>query len=95
MCIRDSLIKGQSARLLCGYVYATAGNGESTQDLVFGGQNLICEDGSVLAEAEMFQNQTIYGTFDIQKLCGERQRISTWEGEQCQGCLLYTSFMRF
>ena len=33
----------------------------------------------------MFQNQTIYGTFDIQKLCGERQRISTWEGEQCQG----------
>ena len=82
---RRALIKGQSARLLCGYVYATAGNGESTQDLVFGGQNLICEDGSVLAEAEMFQNQTIYGTFDIQKLCGERQRISTWEGEQCQG----------
>ena len=67
---RRALIKGQSARLLCGYVYATAGNGESTQDLVFGGQNLICEDGSVLAEAEMFQNQTIYGTFDIQKLCG-------------------------
>ena len=82
---RRALIKRQSARLLCGYVYATAGNGESTQDLVFGGQNLICEDGSVLAEAEMFQNQTIYGTFDIQKLCGERQRISTWEGEQCQG----------
>ena len=82
---RRALIKGQSARLLCGYVYATAGNGESTQDLVFGGQNLICEDGSVLAEAEMFQNQTIYGTFDIQKLCGERQRISTWEVEQCQG----------
>lgn len=82
---RRALVKGQSARLLCGYVYATAGNGESTQDLVFGGQNLICEDGSVLAEAEMFQNQTIYGTFDIQKLCGERQRISTWEGEQCQG----------
>ena len=81
---RRALIKGQSARLLCGYVYATAGNGESTQDLVFGGQNLICEDGSILAEAEMFQNQTIYGTFDIQKLCGERQRISTWEGEQCE-----------
>lgn len=81
---RRALVKGQSARLLCGYVYATAGNGESTQDLVFGGQNLICEDGGILAEAEMFQNQTIYGTFDIQKLCGERMRISTWEREQCE-----------
>lgn len=81
---RRALVKGQSARLLCGYVYAAAGNGESTQDLVFGGQNLICEDGGILAEAEMFQNQTIYGTFDIQKLCGERRRISTWEGEHCQ-----------
>lgn len=46
---RRSLVKGQSARLLCAYIYATAGNGESTQDLVFGGQNLICENGSLLA----------------------------------------------
>lgn len=80
---RRELVKGQSARLLCGYIYAAAGNGESTQDLVFGGQNLICEDGSVLAEAEMFQNQTVYGTLDLQKLRGERRRISTWEEEGC------------
>ena len=44
---RRALVKGQSARIRCGYVYATAGNGESTQDLEFGGQNLICEDGSI------------------------------------------------
>lgn len=81
---RRELVKGQSARLLCGYIYAAAGNGESTQDLVFGGQNLICEDGSVLAEAEMFQNQTVYGTLDLQKLRGERRRISTWEEEDCR-----------
>lgn len=67
---RRSLVKGQSARLLCAYIYATAGNGESTQDLVFGGQNLICENGSLLAEAPLFANETIYGVLDIQKLKG-------------------------
>ena len=40
---RRDLVKGQSARLVCGYIYATAGEGESSQDLVFGGQNLIAE----------------------------------------------------
>ena len=79
---RRDLIKGQSARLLCGYVYATAGNGESTQDLVFGGQNLICENGSLLAEAPLFKNETVYGVLDIQKLRGERRRISTWPEEK-------------
>lgn len=79
---RRELVKSQSARLLCGYIYAAAGNGESTQDLVFGGQNLICENGSILAEAEMFKNQTIYADFDIQRLQGERRRISTWEEEK-------------
>ena len=79
---RRELIKGQSARLLCGYVYATAGNGESTQDLVFGGQNLICENGSLLAEAQLFKNETIYAVLDIQKLRGERRRISTWLEEK-------------
>lgn len=78
---RRSLVKGQSARLLCAYIYATAGNGESTQDLVFGGQNLICENGSLLAEAPLFANETIYGVLDIQKLKGERRRISTWQQE--------------
>ena len=53
---RRELVKSQSARLLCAYIYATAGYGESTQDLVFGGQHLICENGVVLKEAEMFQN---------------------------------------
>ena len=82
---RRELVKGQSARLLCAYLYATAGNGESTQDLVFGGQSLICENGAVLAEAKMFANETIYGVLDIQRLMGERRRISTWQEEQRMG----------
>ncbi len=79
---RRELVKGQSARLLCAYLYAAAGNGESTQDLVFGGQNLICENGVVLAEAKMFANETVYGIVDIQRLAGERRRISTWKEER-------------
>ena len=47
---RKSLIEGQSARLICGYVYANAGEGESTTDVVFGGHNMIAENGTTLAE---------------------------------------------
>ena len=47
---RRQLVTGQSARLACGYVYADAGEGESSTDLVFGGHNLIAENGSLLAE---------------------------------------------
>ena len=57
---RRSLIGGQSARLICGYVYANAGEGESTQDLVFGGHNLIGENGTLLAESRRFAPEVIY-----------------------------------
>lgn len=82
---RRELVKSQSARLLCAYVYATAGYGESTQDLVFGGQHLICENGVVLGEAKMFQNEAIEAVLDLQRLKGERRRISTWEQESKEG----------
>ncbi len=51
---RRSLIEGQSARLICGYIYASAGEGESTTDLVFGGHNVIAENGTVLEESSRF-----------------------------------------
>ena len=51
---RRSLICGQSARLVCGYIYANAGEGESTQDLVFGGQNILAENGTCLMESRRF-----------------------------------------
>ena len=47
---RRELVSGQSARLICGYIYASAGDGESTQDVVYSGHNLICENGNVLAD---------------------------------------------
>ena len=75
---RRDLVKGQSARLVCGYIYATAGEGESSQDLVFGGQNLICENGSILKESKRFINQTIYGDLDIRRLVTERRKMTTY-----------------
>ncbi len=78
---RDLLVKSASGRLLCGYIYTSAGEGESTQDLVFGGHNLIAENGTVLAEAKRFKGQTIYGDLDIQRILAERRRMGTFGKE--------------
>lgn len=76
---REELVSGQSARLHCGYVYASAGDGESTQDVVYSGHNIIAEDGRILKKATRFINETIYSELDIQKLNAERRRMSTFE----------------
>lgn len=76
---RRELVKGQSARLVCGYIYSTAGDGESTQDIVFGAHNLICENGTVLAEAKKFTNEAVYADIDVDRICSERRRMSTFD----------------
>ena len=83
---RESLIEGQSARLIAGYIYSNAGEGESTTDLVFGGQNLIAENGTMLAEAKRFQNTVIYGEIDVQRLADERRRLSTYPASDDADC---------
>ena len=76
---RRELVKGQSARLLCGYIYASAGDGESTQDVVYSGHNLIAENGRLLAESELFDAQTISTEIDVSRLASERRRMTTFE----------------
>ena len=76
---REALINGQSARLICGYIYANAGDGESTQDLVFGGQNIIAENGTCLAQSKRFVNETIYADLDLERLEAERRRMTTYQ----------------
>ncbi len=78
---RELLVKSASARLLCGYVYTSAGEGESTQDLVFGGHNLIAENGTIIAQSKRFQGETIYGEIDVQRINGERRRMGTFGKE--------------
>ena len=74
---RRSLVTGQSARLVCGYVYADAGEGESTTDLVFAGHNMIAENGALLAESRFVTGLTV-SEIDVQKLCYERRRVTTF-----------------
>ena len=74
---RRMLVKTQSAKLICGYVYSDAGNGESTTDLVFAGHNLICENGVVLVESKFFNNGLIYGEIDVDFIENERRRSSS------------------
>lgn len=76
---RKQLVSGQSARLVCGYVYASAGGGESTQDIVFSGHNLICENGTVLAEAHKFLDESVYADIDLDRIYSERRRMSTYD----------------
>ncbi len=78
---RRMLVKSQSARLLSAYVYTSAGLGESTQDLVFSGHNLICENGSILAESKRFTTGIIYADVDLQKMENERAKANTFVGE--------------
>ena len=55
-----------------------AGEGESSSDLVFGGHNLIAENGALLAEARRFENQTVYGDIDVNRLATERRKMTTF-----------------
>lgn len=73
---RRDLVKVQSAKLICGYVYCDAGDGESTTDMAFAGHSLICENGVILNESKLFENCLVYGEIDVQKIAAERQRTS-------------------
>ncbi len=74
---RRSLVSMQSARCICGYVYASAGTGESSSDLVFSGHSLICDNGAVLAERE-YAEGAIFGTIDIERIANDRLRMNTF-----------------
>lgn len=84
---RKSLLQATSARLIAGYIYSSAGEGESTQDLVFSGHNMILENGTVLAEARRFANETVAAELDIHRLRHERRRMSTCPQEDESGYL--------
>ena len=78
---RRMLIKSQSARLLAGYIYCSAGEGESSTDLVFSGHDLIAENGSILKESARFGHGMICADLDVSRLKAERRRMTTFEME--------------
>ena len=74
---RRDLVRGQSGRLVCGYVYADAGAGESSTDLVFAGHNMVAENGTLLAETRFNTGLTI-SEIDVDRLVYERRRMNTF-----------------
>ena len=75
---RMLLVKSASARLLCGYIYTSAGEGESTQDLVFGGHDLIAENGTLLVQSSRFSSGIVYADLDVLRIVNERRRMGTF-----------------
>ena len=78
---RRELVCGQSARLLCAYLYADAGHGESTTDMTFAGHNLIAENGSLLADTAPFAGEAAVTELDLGRMVQERQRNTTFMPE--------------
>ena len=75
---RRHLVSMQSAKLLCGYVYASAGDGESTSDVVFGAHQMIAENGTMLQDSR-FESGIHTSEIDVQKLCYERRRTQMFD----------------
>ncbi len=86
---RRQLVQSQSARCCCAYVYADAGEGESTTDLVFAGHNIIAENGVILAENRYHTGLTVT-EIDVDRLAYEQGRMNTFhcvrKGVQAWGC---------
>ena len=84
---RRALVTGQSAKMVCGYVFANAGEGESTTDVVFAGHSLIAENGALLAERRFAAGLTV-SEIDVGRLVYERRRMNTYaaaSGDQEKG----------
>lgn len=76
---RRQLICAQAARTISAYIYADAGEGESTTDVVFSGHNMISENGTILVESKRFTNSMAVTEIDVKKLSEERRRMNTYE----------------
>ena len=90
---RRSLVVGQSARLVCAYMYTDAGEGESTTDMVFAGHNLIAENGKLLGESTLFEEGLLIQEIDIQNIVNERKRLTTFPVRDNEGYLNITFSM--
>ncbi|MDR1117350.1 MAG: NAD(+) synthase [Oscillospiraceae bacterium] len=82
---RRLLVKSQSAKLICGYVYADAGEGESSGDMVFSGHNMIAENGNLLSESPLFSTGLTVSEIDLHRLGIDRRRMNTFKTEISDG----------
>ena len=87
-----SLIANQSARAICGYIYASAGFGESTTDLVFGGDAIIAQNGNITAQSPRFtmQEQLVVADIDVENINHDRMVLSYNQQENLEYTLIET-----
>ncbi len=89
---RKSLVENQSARIIGAYIYACAGYGESTTDVVYSGHNIISENGITLAEAKRFTNSIVYADVDVYRLESERQKNSSFRTDDSEYTVVEIDF---
>ena len=87
---RRALVSSQSAKLVSGYVYVSAGEGESTQDVVYSGHNLIAEAGHVLAETKPLKGGILYSEIDVERLENDRRKNPLFEVEDTHVCVPFS-----
>lgn len=86
---RKTLVTAHSGKLNCGYIYASAGEGESTTDMVFAGHNLIAESGNILEESALFENSLIYTDIDVKRIAYEKRRVNTFKAAEDMGYVYF------
>ena len=86
---RRQLVTMQSAKLLCGYIYSSSGEGESTSDVVFGAHQLIAENGTLLAE-HRFDGGLLISEIDVQRLAYERRRTQVMDPASAPGNMTFS-----
>ena len=84
---RRDLVKNQSARLICGYIYTTAGHGESTTDMTFGGSNMIAENGAILSECPPFTTGFCTSEIDVERLISDRVKNTSFRSDLSADCV--------
>jgi NAD+ synthase (glutamine-hydrolysing) len=82
---RRELVRQHSGRLLAAYAYVDSGLGESTTDMVFAGHDMVAENGSLLAESQLFTTGMISADVDLERLAQERRRMNTWQSVHEEG----------
>lgn len=75
---RESLVSVTSSKLICGYLYCSCGEGESTTDVIYSGAKLIYENGACLKRGELFESGVIYSDLDIEKIMNQRRKMGTY-----------------
>ena len=91
---RRDLVKMQSGKLCCAYIYCDSGFGESTTDMVFSGQNIIAENATVVAESCRFNDGITYADIDVHRISSERRRMNTFTPDDSDGDIIMSEYFK-